>query len=191
MGLRRGFKSEANDYAREFRSELGLQPHEPMSPWELANHLEIPIIPLSDLVNGASEAVAILKGRERSSFSAVTLFEDTRRMILHNDAHHPRRQASNIAHEISHAVLGHTPGPSLDQRSIGLFDKKQEEEAHWLGYALLISEEAALFIVQEGMSMDQTIEIYGVSRDLIEFRIRKTGADVKVKRGYLYCLGRG
>jgi Zn-dependent peptidase ImmA (M78 family) len=186
MGLRWGFKSEANDYAREFRSELGLQPHESLSPWILATHLDIPILPLSNLADGASAAVATLTGPERSSFSALTLFEGTRRAILHNDAHHPRRQASNIAHEISHAVLGHTPGPTLDQRSIGVFDKTQEEEAQWLGPALLISEEAALFIVQEGIAMDQAIEIYGVSQDLIEFRIRKTGADRKVKRGYRY-----
>ena len=44
--LRRGFKKEANEYAKEFRQELGLRAHDPLCPWKLAEHLAIPVKPL-------------------------------------------------------------------------------------------------------------------------------------------------
>lgn len=128
----------------------------------------------------------VLKGPEQSAFSAATLFKKMKRRILHNDAHHPRRQSSNISHELGHAILGHPPGPPLKERGCGHFDKTLEEESHWLEYALLISEEAALFIIQDRMPIEEAVEIYGVSKDLIQFRIRKTGADKKNQRGYRY-----
>src|SRR6266567_2396404 len=42
MELRRGFKSEASDIAREVRGELGLGMLEQLDPWLLAEHLAIP-----------------------------------------------------------------------------------------------------------------------------------------------------
>ncbi|MCC5670626.1 hypothetical protein LC653_44390 [Nostoc sp. CHAB 5784] len=46
--FRRGFKKEASAYAKEFREELGIKPHAPLCPWQLAEHLAIPIVPLSE-----------------------------------------------------------------------------------------------------------------------------------------------
>jgi hypothetical protein len=43
--LRRGFKTEANDIAREIRGELGLRDVEPLDPWKLAAALEVRVIP--------------------------------------------------------------------------------------------------------------------------------------------------
>ena len=43
--LRRGFKTEANDIAREIRQELGLGLADPLDPWVLAAQLEIPWCP--------------------------------------------------------------------------------------------------------------------------------------------------
>jgi hypothetical protein len=37
LELRRGFKSEANDIAREIRGELGLKLVDPLDPWRLAS----------------------------------------------------------------------------------------------------------------------------------------------------------
>lgn len=109
MALRRGFKSEANKYAKEMREELGRQPHEPLCPWELASLLEIPILPLSEFSASDPQAVSVLSNGAQDNFSAVSVFEGRKRLIVHNDAHHPYRQAANIAHELSHAILLHPP----------------------------------------------------------------------------------
>jgi IrrE N-terminal-like domain len=113
MSLRYGFKSEANDIAREIRSELGLAPIEPLYPWLLAQWLDIPIIELSEFTT-AAPAVAYLLEVEHAVFSAVTVFCGTRRTIVHNDGHLPGRQHSNIAHEVSHGLLHHPGVPELE-----------------------------------------------------------------------------
>src|SRR3954469_22013226 len=99
MALRRGFKTEANEHARELRTELGLAPH---SPWALASHLGIPLMRLSELASIEPVATRYLTCLAPDLFSAATLFAGYRRLIVYNDAHPPRRQAADLAHEISH-----------------------------------------------------------------------------------------
>ena len=53
MGLRRGFKTEATGLAKEIRGELGLGPFDRLDPHELARHLEIPVLALSELEESA------------------------------------------------------------------------------------------------------------------------------------------
>ena len=182
MTLRRGFKTEANEYARELRAELRLAPHEPLSPWALAEHLDIPVMCLSELARGEPDAVRYLMRTAPDVFSAATLFSGYRRLIIYNDAHHPRRQAADLAHEISHGLLGHSPTPILDRNGCRQFNHAHEEEANWLGPALLISEEAALYIVRQRMTLMAAVTAYGVSRDLIMMRIGVTGAQRRVER---------
>lgn len=176
MTLRHGFKKEANDYAREFRAELGLEPHAPLCPWRLAAHLAIPVVPLTSFSNEISREVHHLTECDPKSFSAVTVFEGRRRLIVHNDAHHPLRQASNISHELSHAILQHSPKELFNEHGCRNFNKDIEDEAEWLGPALLISEEAALHIVKTEMSMDEAIEFYSVTKKVLSMRINVTGA---------------
>ena len=159
MTLRRGFKTEANAYAREFRTELRLAPHAPLCPWVLAQHLEIPVILLTDLIE-IPDAIHCLTGRERASFSAVTVFHGSRRCIVYNGAHHRHRQAFSIAHELSHGILGHPPTSPLNEYGCQHYNQAVEDEAHWLGPALLISEKAALYIVRMGTMIQEAINIW-------------------------------
>jgi len=48
MRLRRGFKTEAEEYAEEFRTELELDIDGPLCPFRLASHLEIPVVAVSN-----------------------------------------------------------------------------------------------------------------------------------------------
>ena len=41
--LRRGFRKEAEEYAAEYRKELNLAEHDPLDPFDLAEHLLIPV----------------------------------------------------------------------------------------------------------------------------------------------------
>jgi Zn-dependent peptidase ImmA (M78 family) len=182
MALRRGFKTEANEHARELRAELGLPPHAPLSPWALASHLGIPLMRLSELAAVEPEAVRYLTRSAPDVFSSATLFAGYRRLIVYNDAHHPRRQAADLAHEISHGLLRHPPAPILDSIGCRQFNRAHEEEANWLGPALLISEEAALYIVEQRLAVDLAISTYGVSRDVITMRIGVTGAQRRLER---------
>ncbi len=176
MALRRGFKTEANHTAREVREELGLRWADPLDPWALARHLEIPVVPLSHFSSVAADAVQHFHRVDRGAFSAVTVFDGSRRLIAYNDSHSIGRRASDLAHELAHALLLHRPGPALDHRGCRRWNAEQEEEANWLAGALLISEEAALQIARVGEPVDEAAKRYRVSHAMITFRLNVTGA---------------
>ncbi|GLY99658.1 ImmA/IrrE family metallo-endopeptidase [Actinoplanes sp. NBRC 103695] len=182
MGFRRGFKTEANDIARDVRAELRLRTTDPLNPWNLAECLDIPIIALSDFGTDAPTAVSHFSQTDTSAFSAVTVFRGTRRTVVHNDAHTIGRQANNVAHEISHGLLQHPPTPALDDRGCRNWNKDVEDEAAWLGAALLVSEEAALAVVRQRLPIDEAADQYGVSPELMTMRINVTGARARVQR---------
>lgn len=176
MTLRRGFKTEANSLARALRSELGLLFAAPLNPWKLAEYLDIPILTLSEMREAAPIHVNYLSTRGNDEFSAVTVFDGTRRVILHNDNHTLGRQASDIAHELAHGILLHSPHRAIDENGNRYWDAEMEEEANWLGGALLISDEAALEIAKRNLSIPDAAQLYGVSKQMINFRLSVTGA---------------
>lgn len=150
MGLRRGFKSETNDIARDIRRELGLAAADPLDPWTLADNLAIPVVALSALASEAPVGVRHFQSIDPSRFSGVTVFVGTERIIVYNDAHAPGRQASDVAHEIAHGLLLHPPAPALDGHGCRNWDGDREKEANWLSGALLVSEEAAVMLARRG-----------------------------------------
>ena len=103
-----------------------------------------------------------------------------RLIIIHNDAHDRKRQASNLAHEIAHALLAHPTHLMLKQSGDRHYDKEIEDEASWLGPALLISEEAALHIVETRMTMEQASHFYGATKEVIQMRLNVSGARRRV-----------
>lgn len=183
MAFRRGFKAEANWYSREFRAELGLQPQSPLCPFVLARHLELPVMQLSEFRKTAPEAAEfLLSHRGRDHFSAVTIFPDGRRVIIHNESHDPVRQHANLAHEISHAVLQHPPVVPFTEAGTRNINRDYEDEANWMGPALLVSEEAALSIVRRRVTVEQAALEFRVSVQLMRMRIGVTNAHLRVKR---------
>ena len=181
--LRWGFKTEANDIAREIRRELGLRDIEPLDPWKLAAALEIQVVPLSAFLRDAPRAAHLFRYVDRETFSAVTVFNGSERMVVYNDAHSRGRQASDIAHELAHALLQHPPVPAFDHRGCRNWDSELEDEANWLAGVLLISEDAALTIARHGLSLEEAAVQYGVSRQMVQFRLNMTGARIRVRRG--------
>jgi Zn-dependent peptidase ImmA (M78 family) len=118
----------------------------------------------------------------QAEFSAVTVFLGFERTILHNDSHTRGRQSSDLAHELSHALLLHPATPPIDSRGCREWDPTLEDEAEWLSGALLISDEAALHIVRSRIPDDEAMPLYGVSRKMLQFRLNVTGARIRVAR---------
>jgi Zn-dependent peptidase ImmA (M78 family) len=190
VSLRRGFKKDANEIALEVRVELGLEPRAPLDPRKLGDHLLISLIPLSSLAHDAPEAFRRLSVFASATFSAVTVFSGNRRAIVYNDAHSPGRQASDLAHELAHALLLHPPKTSVNSGTRD-WNSVEEEEAAWLAGALLVPDEAAFQIAKSAQSTALAAEEYGVSEKMIVFRLRVTGALIRVERAQRYFRGRG
>lgn len=181
MALRRGFKTEAEAIAREVRAELRLTPLAVLDPYALAGHLEIPVVALSACGYERS-IVDHFTGTGREAFSAITVFHGRRRVIVHNDSHTRPRQNSNIAHELAHALLLHVPSAALDERGCRVWHEDQEDEADHLCGCLLVTREAALQIARRGYSLDAAAGVYGVSQQMMSWRVNATGAQLQAQR---------
>jgi Zn-dependent peptidase ImmA (M78 family) len=148
----------------------------------LAAHLAIPLLPLSELADEIPQAVRYFRGHGTGEFSAATIFSGTERLILYNDAHAPVRQASDLSHELSHALLFHEPKPALDALGCRDWNPDAEDEADFLAGVLLVPEEVTIAAVRRGLSVGGAAELYGVSEALMRWRINVTGAHKRVLR---------
>lgn len=177
--LRRGFVTEASWWAMNMRAELGISGNAPLDPWGLARHLEVPIFKLSDLPN-CDERELLLRKRGGHDFSAAVCFDGIAAFIVMNDANDPKRQASDIAHELAHILLRHPPANPFQLGGVREFSADHELEAERLGPTLLISDQAAVRayrLVASGQHrLDSLSDAWGISKEVIQMRINLSGA---------------
>jgi Zn-dependent peptidase ImmA (M78 family) len=103
-------------------------------------------------------------------------------MIVHNDAHHPHRQASNISHEVSHCLLDHEPAPLLSVTGCRYWNDTFEAEADWLAGVLLVPRDGGLILMKRGWSVSTIAEHFGVSEHLCRWRLNQTGVMYQTRR---------
>jgi Zn-dependent peptidase ImmA (M78 family) len=176
MSLRRGFKAESNRYALEFRRKLNIPPDRPLCPWRLAQSLGVPVENLSEIAHTDSRVAYFLSQKGLWEFSGGTFSLGEKRLIIINDRHTKKRQASDLSHELSHCILKHQPGSQITELGLRKYNETQEEEANWLGPALLISVEAALSIARQGLSISEASDIFAVTEQIVRMRLNLTGA---------------
>jgi Zn-dependent peptidase ImmA (M78 family) len=181
MALRRGFKTEANAYAREVRAELGLASDAPLCPFVTASHLAVPVRRLSSFADELPIQTACLRDKG-IGFSALTACFGRERLIIYNDSLPLTRSYADIMHEISHMMLLHPPHRLRADTGGRHYDIDLEDEANWLGPALLVSEEATLRIAGLGISAGEAAKRYNVSSSLMQMRLNVTGAMRRVAR---------
>lgn len=176
MKLRRGFKTEAEDLSLELRAELELSPSQRLDPHSLGEHLGIPILGMDEVgrKGGVADAAKILRTRS-SEISAFTVFRGSARLVVHNDRHAPARQASNITHELAHCLLEHPPAPAISPEGCRYINPVVENEATWLGAALLVPRQGALELMSAGRKVVDLAAHYGVSEQLCRWRVNITG----------------
>jgi len=95
------------------------------------------------------------------------------------------RQASDVMHELAHLILDHKPATviisydgSLVMRS---YDQKQEEEASWLAWCLLLPRDALIQCSRRELDVGAIAEQYGVSKALVSFRLDVTGVRAQMR----------
>lgn len=175
MTLPRGFLTQAERHAARIRDELGLGPADPVDIQAVARQLGVRVIAADKLIN-----VARLQELERIqafAFSACTLDIDGTRVIVFNPLRSPARTQSDIAHEVSHLLLGH----DLDEvRMVAgtpfrTCRPDQEEEATSLGGTLLLPRPLLLWAARRGLGVKEIAEQCGVTIEMARFRFNRTG----------------
>jgi Zn-dependent peptidase ImmA (M78 family) len=143
----------------------------------LAEHLAIPVIPLSDLTECvSSDSLAHFVSVEPEKFSGTTIHRGYARLVLFNDSHTEARCHSTIAHELSHALLGHPPHTLCDGEGNRNRNAVIEDEASWLAGVLLIPKPAAMRIAIYKTPSTLAAQRYMVSEEMLTYRLRVTGA---------------
>jgi hypothetical protein len=170
LGFERGFKAKANRIALRVRAQMGLSSIDPINPVAICAHFDIVLIKLSE-----HDRQSVFLFSDTSPFSAVTVPCGFTTAIVHNDSHHAYRQRSNICHELAHCFLGHKCTPPLTPSGERARDGGIEAEANFLAGALLMPNEAAIYVVCEGL-VATAQGLYGVSRPMLEYRLRISGA---------------
>jgi Zn-dependent peptidase ImmA (M78 family) len=177
MSLRRGFKAEAERVGTEIRRELSLTPTCRLDPLSLAEHLGIPVFRIEDCFKYSKELTLLkhlLQG-EPDSFSAITILDGGRRIIIHNESHAVTRQANDIVHEIAHCILEHPPSPVADHSGCRCWNRTLEDEANWLAGTLLVPRQGALALAWQRLTLAEIADNFGVSEPLCRWRIHQTG----------------
>lgn len=177
--LRRGFVSEAQWWASEFRSEMNLAAYDPMCPRRLARHLSVPIYSLSKFP-ACVEQQALIEKKQGYDFSAAACFDGCDAFIVLNDGHTSKRQSSDIAHELAHIILRHPPANPFQLGGIREFVPEHEAEAERLGPTLLISDATALRaykLLQSGThTLDSLSDEWDITQEVIKMQINLSGA---------------
>lgn len=182
--FRWGFKKECEEICHEARTELGLEKYAAFDPFALAEHLLIPCESIEDYAteDGCEWAVDHLTEKGCNEFSAAIVYRGTRGRILYNGQNSPARMRSDIAHELSHVLLEHDPGPVRGEGKSRTWNPEQEREAAWMGGVLLVPEHVALRIARRDTPITGAASSYGVSVDLMQWRLRMSGALIRVER---------
>lgn len=181
--MERGFKKYAEELALEVRREMSIPAHERLCSFDLAEHLGIPTLKFSKLIVLA-ESEHELTARQRQALEdevhgLCIPHGKAGRAILYNDLRHPVRQQSDIAHEVSHILLGH---PLKDINGVTARTKGLEDEAAALSGALLLPRAAAVHILRRRMSTKDAAEHYGISEQMVTWRCNVSGARQIVAR---------
>ncbi len=181
---RRGFKAECEEICHEVRTELGLKRYAAFNPFALADHLLIPYQPIDEYIGDdrCGWAAVHLTGEGRDEFSAMTVYRGTRKRILYNGQNSPGRIRSDVAHELSHVLLEHEPRPVRGEEESRTWDSVQEREASWLSAVLLVLEHVALRVARLDTSVAEAATSYGVSVQLMEWRLNASGARKRVRQ---------
>jgi hypothetical protein len=156
---------------------------EPLDPWKLA-----PIIGL--LVVDGQAAIELLPSEMRNNLcnEGSDLWSggvypvplpDGKCICILNPYHSRRRSKITLMEEIAHTYLKHLPSKVMLQ-SDGFrfrdYDKMREQEAYGVGAAALLPWTSFFSAVKAGQDIHEMADRYDVTTQLIEYRIKITGA---------------
>jgi hypothetical protein len=185
--FKRGFKTGCERLAFEKRAQLGLRDADPIDPWGLAARLGMRVLTPHDVPGVSEGCLRTLLVDDPDSWSAVTLRLGAQGdLIILNSSHSRARQASDLVHELAHVLLAHNPtrvDVAADQQLLlRTHDPKQEEEAAWLAGCLLLPRPALLVIAGDGGAPADAARRYGVSMEMLTYRLRVSGVELQVNR---------
>jgi Zn-dependent peptidase ImmA (M78 family) len=173
--VRRGFKAEAERVAEKVRTEMGKRPSDPVDALDLATHVGATVRRADELTS--LEKLQTLEEIQPGAFSACTFTIGDQHIIVYNPIASPGRTQSDIAHEVSHVMLGHEMKSVETIAGLTFFtcDAEEEQEANWLAGCLLLPRRLLYLAARRGLSASDIAATFNVSEPMAAFRLRTTG----------------
>lgn len=165
------------------RELAGISQEELLDPWQLApkvglhvmdGETALALLPEEDQLHLCGPA-----SRSWSGGVFPIALPDGSRLCILNPRHQKRRNKVTLMEEISHSFLNHKAtkvtlrGGAVEVRD---FDATREAEAYGAGAAALIPWTLLFRLLNQGMNIPDLAERFEVSEELIEYRIKITGA---------------
>jgi uncharacterized protein DUF955 len=177
----RGFKAWCENVSLQQRHQLGLPSHGPLDPHQLARRMGIQVVRPEQIPGVDPSCLRVLLRDDPDSWSAITISEGSKCVIVLNSAHSGGRPASDLMHELAHILAGHTPS-RVDVSEDGLlmlntYNGKQEDEANWFAGCLLLPRVALERIHQQGLELKLEARRYGVSLAMLQYRLKVAGVE--------------
>ena len=179
MPFARGFKTRCENIAQSIRLDLGRRPGDPLPVSELATYLGARVITPSDVPGMSESSMRVLLGEQSNDWSALTISSPGSTFVIYNPTNSRGRRSSDIAHELAHLLLRHSPSTLMfapdGTWTLRSYNDQQEEEAAWLSGCLLLPRPALLLIARSRLSPSKAAIRYGVSQKLLQYRRDITG----------------
>lgn len=177
--MRRGFKTQAEKLALKHRSNLDLSPQDRLEPKVFLESEGLTVWTPAEVPEIEQATVEHLTVTDPDSWSGITVREGKLKAIIINSAHPLTRQANTLMHEWAHLELNHKPS-RVDRSDGGIlllsdYPVDLEEEADWLAACMLAPREGLLHHSRMGLSATEIAAHYGISVQLANWRIGKTG----------------
>lgn len=172
-------KDEMEKMAEAFRQDLGLSDQESLEPFRLKIE-GVELISLDELVS-LDECIKdrlLSSGKQDWSAMSVPLEEGTDKWaIVWNSAQSKKRQRVSLLEEIWHILLGHkltriTKVADVYGRT---FAEVEEHDAYYLAAATLLPATVVKQLVKERQDVFEVATAYGVTSELLEYRIKRLG----------------
>lgn len=183
--FRRGFKTQCEAKSLEVRRQLGLADIDPLSAHELARFNSVNVVTAQEVSGVSAEDLVQLVELDPDCWSAFTLRIGERFLVVVNPSQSGRRINSVLMHELSHILLGHELASATTSEdgylSVSHYNQDQEDEANWLGGALLLPRPALFSVRRKRLSDEEAAEHFNVSHEMLRWRFRMTGVDIQLQ----------
>jgi len=169
--------------ARGLREFAGLRRDDQrLDPFKLARYAKLLVVPY-DAIEGLSDGSrSHLLGAGKDLWSggaASRALPDGRKLIILNPTHGKNRHNATLMEEACHVFLGHKPSRlaiknvNKQGKSIARdYNAEIEEEAYSTGTAALVPYTSLKRFVEQGKTSREIARHFGVSRALVEYRIK-------------------
>ena len=184
--MRRGFKAWCERTSAEYRQSLDLSDEYYFEPELLAREVGVTVLALEELPGVPQSSSHQLTVADPDSWSAITVEAHGNRVTVLNPAHSETRIRNSLTHELAHVILNHSlANVGISQEGLLIqqsCDPEQEEEADWLSSTLLVPRNLLARAYFKERSADACAHLFGVSTDLVNWRLRMTGVLTQARR---------